>query len=262
MWGKEKKSVEQEVADTVKKVMTEEKQVTEQTPEQEVKPKQATKKVSIGAMLKQHQGLIICIVALLACMLVGNIFSSSSDTRVAELENILVQYQNEIERMTKSLEDVRTIVTDQEHGLVSSRVNEDIQFMEEWIAPAFTWTGADDPETGYNFKRSIFVERLGENHPFVVNYMPPYEGHMVEGANGQVTMGSELNGYIDRMPTYVTGIDEETGVYSYVMFLYQVAVNIHGEENISRTPVILTFDIGINDSGNRYVSNLVAVNGV
>lgn len=241
---KKEKPVEETVSETVKEIMDEEK-----------KPKK-----DVGAFFGKHRFVVVMAVVMVACMALGTILSSSNSGYLKELEYYIVQFRNETARMNASLEDERTEIMMPDYGLDSTRVNADIEWMKEWITPAFVWNDANE----YNEKRSIYVERLGENHPFVRDFMPPHEAQISQDMSGQVTVGTELKGYLsgDNIKTYLTGIDETTGTYSYVMILYQTATDGSGSSRTSEKPVIMTYDIAVGEDGTKHVQNLIAVAGI
>lgn len=250
MFKRKEKPVEEAISETVNEVLDGKEAVSAG------KPGKVGGK--LDAMVRRHAFLVGCICVAAVCFVVSNMFSGSGSGRLEQLSATLTEYRNETARMTTSLEDVKTEVEDVDYGLDSARLKDDVEWMDAWISDAFTWANADD----YNAKRAIYVERLGANHPFVSDFMPPYEPQVIQGADGQVTMGTELNGHVDSQSTYLTKIDEATGTYSYVMVLTQVATNLKGESSSKGRPVILTYDIAIDDAGTRSVRNFIAVPGI
>lgn len=212
----------------------------------------------LGGFFRNHTFAIVAAGAMLACFVIGGMVSGSKSGYLSELERYIIQYRNETAQMTASLEDEKVEIVQPDYGMDSSRRDADIEWMDNWISDAFTWSDAMD----YNEKRATYVERLGASHPFVVNFMPPYEPQMQQGMNGQVTVGLELSGYISDRQTYLTAIDESTGTYSYLMVLHQTATDMSGRSKESTRPVILTYDIAIDDAGTRSVRNLIAVPGI
>lgn len=147
-------------------------------------------------------------------------------------------------------EEVRKYVI-AETGMDDRRVREDYQIAIEYFTPAFTWSSGES----YDMARDGYVKDLGENHPFLENFMPP--NNYIDQYN-YVDLNN-LNSQLKSLDAYAVNIENDIYTYIAIVGITSVAHldntgslgDVTGQGNAN---VILTYSI----NGEGQVSDLGA----
>lgn len=207
----------------------------------------------IGLFVRMHWACILCAFLMLVALIVGGGMRSAADNIIAQKESQLMSIQNRTESMKQSLKQTITVVDEPDHGFDTQRQYSDYEYFKKWIRPAFEWKGL----TEYLNHREVYVADLGPEHAFVRagGLMQPLESQPL----GQLNYGGFYNPnenmsckIVDGPVQYVSAIDEETGVYSYVAVVY-----VTGKDNMenaykSSVPIIMTYDILPDDGTGQF----------
>lgn len=186
--------------------------------------------IEILDFLQEHKKAAIAVVVMMICLIVsGSVagsFAKKTDTAASSLHEV----ENKIYNVQDQLKQPKTKYKELDHGYSQSRVDRDTEIImgagtgtgstNEWLSRFLSWKSGDE----YKENRNWFVEKLGAQNIFCTDIMRDYNTEASMGNNNRVNDPNSVQCILDvdktKKSVYVNSINEDTGVYEYVIFAY------------------------------------------
>ena len=209
---------------------------------------------NIKPFVIKHKYLLLAILVFLVLLMFGGSVQSTAEEQVASVERQLASINNEIAQYDSQKHEVQYVTKHIDHGLDTARWKSDDNIAAKWIEPAFSWRNSSE----YIEHRDLYINRLSATDPFVTSFMAAYvpQYQTQHNENGNIDDGTHISCMVTSFNSYITKIDEDTGVYSYVAVLrcttsipveydYKGALQGSGNFNTAgvENTVILTYDM-------------------
>lgn len=185
--------------------------------------------IEILDYLQKHKKAVIAVLVMVLCLFISGAVSKSFATKTAAAESSLHEVENKISNVQDQLKQPKTKYKELDHGYKQSRVDRDTNIIigagtgdgstNEWISRFLSWNSGKE----YNENRNWFVEKLGAQNIFCTEIMRAYNTD-VSMAGTSVNDPNKVQCVLDvdktKKSVYVNSINEDTGVYEYVIFAY------------------------------------------
>lgn len=174
----------------------------------------------------EHKKAVIAVIIMVLCLMISasiaNSFVKKRDAAYRSLQDV----NNEITQVEDQLKQPVTKYRDLDHGYSAARVAQDTLTLEgkgtgvnnsnEWLSAFLTWSSGSEYETN----RQWFIEKLGSNNVFVTDIMRSYDSTNLSLDNSSLIDPDKISCKLSDTKFYVESIDENTGVYNYVIVAY------------------------------------------
>lgn len=187
--------------------------------------------IEILDFLQEHIKAVIAVIVMIVCLGVGSIVSGQFAKQASDSANDLHTIENQISNVNDKLNNPEKRYKELEKGYKESRVERDTKILigagtgnggtNEWLSRFLSWNTGDE----YNENRNWFVEKLGASNVFCTTIMRDYDTNVSLGESKKdVIDPNKVTCILDIDKTekavYVNSIDDNTGIYEYVVFAY------------------------------------------
>ena len=181
--------------------------------------------IEVLDFISEHKKAVIAVAAMILCLLISGGIANSFTKRSDAAEGSLTKVENEISAVQDQLNQPKTKYKELDHGYHKDRVDSDTATIigkgtgngntNEWLSRFLTWSSGAE----YNENRNWFVEKLGSNNVFCTEIMRPYDTELSMDGSAVVDP-DKVQCQLTDTKVYVNSINENTGVYDYVIFAY------------------------------------------
>ena len=186
--------------------------------------------IEILDYLQKHKTAVIAVLVMVLCLFVSGAVSKSFATKTAAAESSLHDVENKISNVQDLLKQPNIKYKELDHGYKKNRVDRDTEIIigagtgngstNEWLSRFLSWNSG----TEYTENRNWFVEKLGAQNIFCTEIMRDYDTNVSMSETGSVNDPNKIQCILDvektKKSVYVNSINEDTGVYEYVIFAY------------------------------------------
>lgn len=187
--------------------------------------------IEILDFLQEHKKAVIAVVVMIVCLGVSGAISGQFAKQAAASAESLHEVENKISNVNDQLKQPKERFRELDHGYQKDRVERDTKIIigagtgnggtNEWLSRFLSWSTGDE----YNENRNWFVEKLGASNVFCTTIMRDYDTNVSLGESKKdVIDPNNVTCTLDIAKTegsvYVNAIDDNTGIYEYVIFAY------------------------------------------
>lgn len=181
--------------------------------------------IEILDFLQEHIKAVIAVIVMIVCLGVGSIVSGQFAKQADASANDLHIVENQISNVTDKLNNPEERPNELDHGYQKDRVERDKQILigkgtgngktNEWLSRFLSWESGEE----YNENRNWFVEKLGASNVFCTTIMRDYDAELsMDDSEKDIIDPDEISCELKETEFYVNSIDDNTGIYEYVIF--------------------------------------------
>lgn len=186
--------------------------------------------IEILDFLQEHKKAAIAVIVMIFCLGVSGAIAGNFAKKTQAAQESLHEVENKISNVQDQLKQPKTKFRELDHGYKQSRVDRDTEILigagtgngstNEWLSRFLSWSSGEE----YKENRNWFVEKLGASNIFCTEIMRDYDTELSLSESGGVNDPNQIQCALDvdktKKSVYVNSINENTGVYDYVIFAY------------------------------------------